>query len=173
MIPDCGGNDKQSGFRCDGACAALIPSPLWGGREASGPPAARIRVGGMRRGLPPFAIERARRLRHGATDAERKLWRRLRVLRERGYHYCPIIRYLWCAMKQSLYAIFGAGALYVSGYVGWQAYSAVRKRSIPRRQGLAPLSPSNMPLAYWGFAAFFALGACLGVWGAIVLILRI
>lgn len=41
----------------------------------------------MRTRVQPFAIERARRLRREATDAERKLWWRLRALRALGYHF--------------------------------------------------------------------------------------
>ena len=41
----------------------------------------------MRTRLEPFAIERARRLRRDATEAEQKLWWRLRGLRQLGYHF--------------------------------------------------------------------------------------
>ena len=44
-------------------------------------------MGGMRTPLKPGAIKRARNLRTHATDAERKLWYKLRELRAMGYHF--------------------------------------------------------------------------------------
>jgi len=41
----------------------------------------------MRTRLQPLPIERARRLRREAMDAERKLWWHLRALRELGYPF--------------------------------------------------------------------------------------
>lgn len=41
----------------------------------------------MRTRLGPFSIARARRLRRDATGVERKLWWKLRELKQLGYHF--------------------------------------------------------------------------------------
>src|SRR6185369_15122552 len=58
---------------------AVLPSPLWGGIEGGGARHAHRASTHM--------VERARELRNGATELERKLWYRLRALRERGLHF--------------------------------------------------------------------------------------
>jgi very-short-patch-repair endonuclease len=41
----------------------------------------------LHRGADKSAISRARKLRENATDAERKLWGELRLLRRQGFHF--------------------------------------------------------------------------------------
>ena len=44
-------------------------------------------MGGSERRRFVMSVERARELRHNATDPERRLWAILRIFGERGYHF--------------------------------------------------------------------------------------
>ncbi|MBV9570020.1 MAG: endonuclease domain-containing protein [Alphaproteobacteria bacterium] len=65
----------------------LISLPLVGREDVIGESQSHKGGGRMRTRLQPFAIERARQLRRDATNAEAKLWWRLRALRVLGYHF--------------------------------------------------------------------------------------